>query len=242
MDEVLLGPCDGVIAGEVVALPTETVYGLAANALDAAAVDDTVHCVLLTGSGRAFSAGQDLRELADLGTFEGNEPGYERLIVTLETFPKPLVAAVNGVGVGIGLTMLLHCDMALIASDARLKVPFMSLGVTTEAAASLLLPAVTGPQRAAEIIFTEPWIDAPTAVADGLALRVVAPEALMEQASALAATVAAQPPASLMATKKLLNAARLDAVRAARTRESAAFAELVATMTVPESNNEQTGT
>lgn len=201
------------------------------DALDAAAVDDAVRCVLLTGTGRAFSAGQDLTELADPSIFEDSEPGYEHLMPTLETFPKPLLAAVNGVGVGIGLTILLHCDMVLIASDARLKVPFMSLGVTTEAAASLLLPATTGRQRAAEIIYTEPWLDAETAVADGLALRCVAPELLMQEANALAATVAAQPLASLMATKKLLNETRLDAVRAARARESAAFTELVSTMT-----------
>lgn len=119
------------------------------DALDAAAVDDAVRCVLLTGTGRAFSAGQDLTEMADPSIFKDSEPGYEHLMPTLETFPKPLLAAVNGVGVGIGLTILLHCDMVLIASDARLKVPFMSLGVTTEAAASLLLPATTGRQRAA---------------------------------------------------------------------------------------------
>lgn len=190
------------------------------DALDTAAVDDTVHCVVLTGAGRAFSAGQDLTEMADPSVFEDSEPGYEHLMPTLETFPKPLLAAVNGVGVGIGLTILLHCDMALIASDARLKVPFMSLGVTTEAAASLLLPATTGRQRAAEIIYTEPWLDAETAVADGLALRCVAPELLMQEANALAATVAAQPLASLMATKKLLNATRLDAVRGARRIDS----------------------
>jgi enoyl-CoA hydratase/carnithine racemase len=86
-------------------------------------------------------------------------------------------------------------------------------------------------QRAAEIIYTEPWLDAQTAVADGLALRCVAPEMLMQEANALAATVAAQPLASLVATKKLLNATRLDAIREARARESAAFAELVSKMT-----------
>lgn len=201
------------------------------DALVAAAEDDSIGCVVLTGAGRAFSAGQDLAEMADPSVFDDSEPGYEHLMPTLETFPKPLLAAVNGVGVGIGLTILLHCDMVLMASDARLKVPFMSLGVTTEAAASLLLPATVGRQRASEIIYTEPWIDAEAAVADGLALRSVAPELLMQEVDALAATVAAHPLASLMATKKLLNAARLDAVRDARARESAAFSDLVLTMT-----------
>ena len=199
--------------------------------LDRAASDDGVRCVLLTGSGRAFSAGQDLAEMADPSVFEGAEPGYERLMPTLEAFPKPLIAAVNGVGVGIGLTALLHCDMALISADARLKVPFMSLGVTTEAAASVLLPSVVGAQRAAEIIDTEPWIDAETAVADGLALRSVPAAELMDRARELAALVASKPLPSLVATKKLITAARIDAVRAARRRESAEFASLVSAMT-----------
>ena len=92
---------------------------------------------------------------ADPTVFEGQEPGYQRYMPVLESFPKPIVAAVNGVGVGIGLTMLLHCDIVLMSDQARLKVPFISLGVTTEASASLLMPATMGWQRAAEVLFTE---------------------------------------------------------------------------------------
>lgn len=197
------------------------------DSLSSAALDDDIRCVVLTGTGRAFSAGQDLTEMSEPSVFEGTEPGYERLMPVLETFPKPLLAAVNGVGVGIGVTILLHCDMVLIAHDARLRLPFMSLGVTTEAAASVLLPSVTGHQRAAEIIFTEPWIDADRAVADGLALRSVPAPELRAEITGLARAVAAQPLRSLIATKELLNAARIDAVRAARTRESAAFERLI---------------
>lgn len=204
-------------------------YALA-GALEHAAIDDDVRCVLLTGTGRAFSAGQDLGEMADPSVFEGQEPGYERLMPVLETFPKVLLVAVNGVGVGIGLTILLHCDIALISTDARLKVPFMSLGVTTEAASSLLLPATMGRQRAAEVLLTEPWITAEQAVADGLALRAVAPDQLMDETMELADQIGALPLAPLVATKLLLNEARVEAVRAARIRESAAFAELVSSM------------
>lgn len=204
-------------------------YALAA-ALEDAAVDDDVRCVVLTGRGRAFSAGQDLGEMADPSVFEGQEPGYERLMPVLETFPKVLLVAVNGLGVGIGLTILLHCDIALISTEARLKVPFMSLGVTTEAASSLLLPTTMGRQRAAEVLLSEPWISAEQAVADGLALRAVDPEHLMDETMELARHIGSLPLAPLVTTKRLLNEARLDAVRAARTRESAAFAELVAAM------------
>jgi enoyl-CoA hydratase/carnithine racemase len=205
-------------------------YALAA-ALEDAAEDDSLRCVVITGAGRAFSAGQDLGEMADPSVFEGEEPGYERLMPVLEAFPKPVIAAVNGVGVGIGLTMLLHCDMAFMSTEARLKVPFISLGVTTEASASLLLPVTLGWQRAAEVLFTEPWLGAQEAVEAGLALRAVPPELLMDEAMAVARHIGSLPLDPVVATKKLMVAARLDAVAEARRRESAEFRHLVGGMT-----------
>ena len=203
----------------------------AAAALEDAAADDHVRCVLVTGNGRAFSAGQDLGEMADPTVFEGQEPGYQRFMPVLESFPKPIVAAVNGVGVGIGLTMLLHCDIVLMSDQARLKVPFISLGVTTEASASLLMPATMGWQRAAEVLFTEPWIDADQAVADGIALRAVPHDRLLDEARALASHIGGLPLGPLLATKALMQAGRADAVAAARTREVAEFEHLVRAMT-----------
>jgi len=203
----------------------------AAAALEDAAADDHVRCVLVTGNGRAFSAGQDLGEMADPTVFEGQEPGYQRFMPVLESFPKPIVAAVNGVGVGIGLTMLLHCDIVLMSDQARLKVPFISLGVTTEASASLLMPATMGWQRAAEVLFTEPWIDADQAVADGIALRAVPHDRLLDEARALAGHIGGLPLGPLLATKALMQAGRADAVAAARTREVAEFEHLVRAMT-----------
>lgn len=202
----------------------------AADALEDAAADDHVRCVLVTGNGRAFSAGQDLGEMADPTVFEGQEPGYQRFMPVLESFPKPIVAAVNGVGVGIGLTMLLHCDIVLISDQARLKVPFISLGVTTEASASLLMPATMGWQRAAEVLFTEPWIGADQAVADGIALRAVPHDRLLDEARALAGHIGGLPLGPLLATKALMQAGRADAVAAARTREVAEFEHLVRAM------------
>lgn len=201
-----------------------------AEALEDAAADDDIRCVVLTGAGRAFSAGQDLGEMQDPAAFEGSEPGYQRLMPVVESFPKPLLAAVNGLGVGIGLTILLHCDLALISTEARLKAPFISLGVTTEASASLLLPIAAGRQRAAEILYTEPWIDAQAAVADGLALRAVAPERLMEETMELAHHIGGLPLGPLMATKRLLTEARGDAVATTRERELAAFLDLLGGM------------
>jgi enoyl-CoA hydratase/carnithine racemase len=127
----------------------QTLWVAVKDALVGAAEDPEIRCAVLTGEGRAFTAGQDLTEMADPSMFTSDdgpreEPGYRQLMAVLETFPKPLLAAVNGVGVGIGLTILPHCDIVFIAEGARLKAPFVSLGVTTEASASLLLPATVG--------------------------------------------------------------------------------------------------
>ena len=199
----------------------------AAGALDAAAQDDSVVCVLLTGRGRAFSAGQDLGEMNDPAAFADRPPGYGRFMPSLETFPKPVVAAVNGVAVGIGTTMLLHCDLVYVARSARLKLPFISLGVTTEASASLLLPQVVGWQRAAELLFTEPWISADQAVSDGLALAAVDDDDLMAVARSAAARIGSLPLDPVRTTKRLLLAGRAEAVAAARLRELEEFQKLV---------------
>src|SRR5262249_36865909 len=117
--------------------------------------DPTVHVVVVTGSGSAFSAGQDLSEMSG-----EDDPGFGAFMDCLGGFAKPLLAAVNGVGVGFGLTLLLHCDVVYIAEGARLRPPFVTLGVVPEAASSHLLPATIGWQRAAEALFTADWIDA----------------------------------------------------------------------------------
>jgi enoyl-CoA hydratase/carnithine racemase len=153
--------------------------------------------------------------------------GYRGLIPVLEAFDKPLLAAVNGMGVGIGATILPYCDLVWIASTARLKVPFVTLGVTTEAAGSLLLPQRMGWQAAARFLFTADWLSAEDAVACGLAHEVCAPDALMETTMAVAHQIGAMPVDSLQTTKRLMVAARLDAVRAAREREDAEFVRMV---------------
>ena len=199
-----------------------------ADALEDATADPAIGCVVITGNGRAFTAGQDLTEMADPSVFEGGEePGYRRFMPVLENFPKPLIAAVNGVGVGIGLTILPHCDVVFIADGARLKAPFCSLGVTTEASASLMLPATIGWQEAAHLLFTEPWVDAAEAVRLGLAWKACPPDTLIDEAMTEARTIARMPVTSLVATKTLMLAARLDAVSAARAREEVEFERLV---------------
>lgn len=207
-------------------------YHALADALGAAADDADVHVVLITGTGTAFSAGQDLQELAAIsnGTAAaGASGGFPHLLMQLESFPKPLVVAVNGDAVGIGMTMLLHCDIALVATEARLRVPFSELGVPPEAGSSVLLADLIGWQRAAELLFTSRWIDGDEAVTLGLALRTSPRAHVVADALALATSIAEQSPWAVQTAKQLMLAGRGERSRQARSREDAAFIELFAT-------------
>lgn len=200
-------------------------YRAVAAELDRARDDDAVHVVVLTGAGRAFSSGQDLDEMARLAAGETVESGFPVLLDALQAFDKPLVAAVNGPAVGIGFTLLPHCDLVLAADDARFRVPFAPMGVPPEAASSLLFPQVMGWQRAARVLLAAPWLTAGEAVDHGIALEVVPAGELVDRALALAAEVAAHPLAALRAIKATMLAGRNPAVGEARAREDAAFAQ-----------------
>lgn len=197
------------------------------DALTEAAQDPSIRAVVLTGAGQAFTAGMDLTEMLDPSVFEGQEPGYRVLMPIIESFPKVLIAAVNGVGVGIGLTILPHCDLVFMAESARVKAPFVSLGVTTEASASVLLPATIGWQQAAHLLFTEPWLYGPDAERLGLAFRCCPDDELLDAAMAEARTIGAMPVTSLMATKRMLLEGRGDVIRLAREREEREFEHLI---------------
>ena len=215
----------------------ETLWRDARGALGDAQRSDSVRAVVVTGAGDAFSAGQDLRQMAAASNDlegqalralpPGEPPGFPSFMDRLVAFDKPLLAAVNGVGVGIGLTMLLHCDVVWIAEGARLRAPFVPLGVVPEAASSYLLPLQLGHQRAAELLYTAEWIDARRAVELGIASRALPLEQLLPELRVLAARIAAQPLGALRWTKRLLLAVRADGIRAARAREDAAFAARV---------------
>jgi enoyl-CoA hydratase/carnithine racemase len=201
-------------------------YEAAAAALDAARADDAVSVVVLTGAGRAFSAGQDLGEMADL-VANGGTSGFPVFLDALSAFDKPVIAAVNGVGVGIGFTLLAHCDLVLVDEGARLRAPFAPLGVPPEAAASVLFPARLGWQRAAHVLLTGAWVSAAEAVDWGIALRVAPAGTVVDEALALAATVAEGPLPALRAIKTTMLAGQSEVVAAARSREDAAFSALL---------------
>ncbi len=174
-------------------------YDACAAALHEAEARADLACVVLTGAGRAFSAGQDLGEMARLdATDDGPGSGFPRFLDAVAEFAKPLLAAVNGIGVGIGMTVLLHSDVVLIARGARLRAPFAPLGVVPEAAGSLLMPVVMGNQRAALALYTGEWLSAEEAVECGLALRVVEPDALLAEVMAIAQRIARMPVSSLV--------------------------------------------
>jgi len=205
-------------------------YRAVADALDEAGGDDTVHAVVLTGRGSAFSAGQDLREMAEIAG--GRAPadtgdGFPRLLDSLQGCPTPLFAAVNGVGVGLGFTMLGHCDIVLMDEGARLRVPFAELGVPPEAASSYLFPARMGWQQAARVLLCSEWVTAHQAVASGIALGVCPSGTVVAESMALATRVAAYPPEAVREIKALMRAAQGDAVRTARSRENEAFGRLL---------------
>ncbi|HEV7523474.1 MAG TPA: enoyl-CoA hydratase-related protein [Acidimicrobiia bacterium] len=210
----------------------DELYHLAGVALEEADASNDIACVVITGAGRAFSAGQDLGEMGRLSA-EGDHdfgdagPGFPHFLDTLAAFGKPVIAAVNGIGVGIGMTMLLHVDIAFMSTTARLRAPFVPLGVVPEAAGSLLMPVVMGNQRAALKLYTGDWITADEAVECGLALRTVEPDALMTETMDLARRIAKMPVASLSATKRVVVEGRIDAVRAARAREDRAFTGMI---------------
>jgi enoyl-CoA hydratase/carnithine racemase len=208
----------------------EALYDAVADALIAAAADPEVAVVLMTGTGRAFSAGQDLLEMHSIATdpaFQRGKHGFPGLIDALVEFPKPLVLAVNGLGLGLGCTMIGFADLVFGSTQARLKCPFTSLGVAPEAASSYLIPLLVGHQNAAWLLQSSAWVSATEALEMGLFYRVCEPDDLITEATRHAEVLAAKPISSLVAVKRTMIEPRRAGIDAARAREDAAFAELM---------------
>jgi enoyl-CoA hydratase/carnithine racemase len=208
----------------------EALYDATAEALLAAAEDPEVAVVLLTGTGRGFSAGTDLAEMQARITdpdFTPGEHGFPGLIHALSSFPKPLICAVNGVGVGIGTTILGYADLAFMSSAARLKCPFTSLGVAPEAASSYLLPQLMGRQNAAWLLMSSEWVTAEEALRMGLVWKVCEPAALIADARRHAEILAARPISSLIAVKRTIVEPTRPEIAAATARENDQFAQLL---------------
>jgi len=202
-------------------------YGALSDGLRSAAEDVAVRAVLLAG-GEDFTAGNDIADFAaDGGTSEGPLRTSAALdfLEILVRYPKPVVAAVRGVAIGIGATLLLHCDASVAARTARLQMPFTRLGIVPEAGSSLLLAMRIGQARAQWMLMSGDAVDGETAAREGLVTRAVEDAEVEDTAAAMAAQLAALPPGALADTKRLLRAPHAEALAEAMDRERAAISE-----------------
>ena len=203
---------------------TQAMYAALAEATNRARTDDTVRVLLFRSEGDSFSAGNDIADFIAIGSSGGGQvtdaPVFH-FLRSLADMDKPVVAAVRGRAVGVGLTLLLHCDLVVVAEDALLSVPFVNLALAPEAASSLLLPMVIGHQRAFEMFALGQPVDGRTAVAWGLANRAVPADQVDATATEMAALVANRAPNSIRKTKRLMRDA--EALWTLMQREGEAF-------------------
>jgi enoyl-CoA hydratase/carnithine racemase len=202
---------------------TQAMYAALSDAAERARRDDDVRVLLFKADGDSFSAGNDIGDFIAIGsqTDQPFDMAVFRFLKAMADLDKPAVAAVRGRAVGIGLTLLLHCDMVVVSEDALLSAPFINLALAPEAASSLLLPQVLGHQRAFELFALGEPLDGRTAVAWGLANRAVPAAAVDQTAEDLCRQLAERAPNSIRKTKRLMRDA--EALWARMEREGEAF-------------------
>jgi enoyl-CoA hydratase/carnithine racemase len=205
---------------------TSAMYASMADALTDGASDASVRVIVIAGQSGTFTAGNDLADFLQHPPLGADAP-VVRFMRALSGASKPVVAAVGGAAIGIGTTMLLHCDLVYAADDAKFSLPFTQLGLCPEFASSLLLPRLAGYQRAAEkLLLGEPF-PAQEALRMGLVSRVVPAAELLGFALAQAAKLAALPPSALRTTKKLMKDEQMAAVGARMLEENGQFREML---------------
>lgn len=200
---------------------TREMYGALASGLNESAGDFGIRAVIITSEGEHFTAGNDIKDFMEHPP-TSDDTEVAKFLASLLNFPKPLLAAVKGNAVGVGTTMLLHCDVVLAAPNANFSMPFTSLGLVPEAGSSYLFPALVGYQRAARIFMTGESFSAEAAKEMGLVSTIEAE--VLEAANKLAAQIASQPPQAIINTKALLKASKHDAVEAVMKAEFQLFA------------------
>ncbi len=202
------------------------------DALDAAQGDAEVRAVVFAGAGADFTAGNDLTDFRDFLERPGEFPALT-FVRKIAAFEKPMVAAVAGDAVGVGTTMLFHCDLVYASPDARLRMPFIDLGLVPEAGASLLVPRRMGMARAAQFLLLGDGFSGEEALALGLVNALAPPESVLETAMEAAERLAAKPAAALQASRQLMRGdpaeilARID-------EEATLFAKALASPTTRE--------
>jgi enoyl-CoA hydratase/carnithine racemase len=205
---------------------TSAMYGELADAIAQAAADAAIRAVLLQGHETVFSAGNDIGDFLHQPPAGENSPVF-RFLNGIATFPKPLLAAVCGPAVGIGTTLLFHCDLVYAGDNAAFSMPFVNLGLCPEGGSSLLVPRMLGYHRAAEaLLLGEPFM-AEAALEVGLVNRVVPPTEANGVAASVARKLAAKPPSSLAETKRLMKAGQQQQVLQQMALEGASFGRML---------------
>ena len=208
----------------------EAQYDSLTELLIKAESDSTVAVVVITGQGDSFSSGTDVVELGQRmadPTFIPGKHGFSGLADALVDFSKPLVCAVNGIGLGIGVTILGLSDLVFMARSARVKCPFTDLALAPEAASSFTFPAMMGRQNASWTLLSSEWLSAEECFSMGLAFRLCDDDELIDITMEHAQVLAAKPISSLIASKKLIMDPIRERIHAARKHEDGAFAELL---------------
>jgi enoyl-CoA hydratase/carnithine racemase len=201
-------------------------YGAMADALEGAQTDASVRVVVVQGHETVFTAGNDIADFLNRPPAGMDSPVF-RFLRAIATFPKPLLAAVCGPAVGIGTTLLFHCDLVYAGDNAAFSMPFVNLGVCPEAASSLLVPQMLGYHRAAEaLLLGEPFM-AEAALEVGLVNRIVAPTEANAITQSMAHKLSAKPASSLMETKRLMKKGHQQLVLAQMADEGATFSRLL---------------
>ncbi|MCH8537531.1 MAG: enoyl-CoA hydratase/isomerase family protein, partial [Alkalimonas sp.] len=206
----------------------QQMYKQLAEALQHAAEDDAIHVVLLQGQHDCFTAGNDLQDFIDGGVLNEQHPTV-RFLYQLADFPKPLVAAVAGLAIGIGTTALMHCDLVYATRSTRFQLPFTKLGLCPEAASSLLLPQLIGYHRACEYLLLAEPFDGDAAYRMGLVNQLVEPEQLLNFAMSKAQQLAALPVQAVQSSKHLMKANQREALQYTLREELNEFQQLLQT-------------
>ena len=205
---------------------TSAMYASMADALEAAAADAAVRVVVFQGHETVFSAGNDIGDFLNQPPSTPESPVF-RFLRGIATFPKPVLAAVSGPAVGIGTTLLFHCDLVYAGDNAAFSMPFVNLGLCPEAASSLLVPQMFGYHRAAEaLLLGEPFM-AEAALEVGLVNRVLPPTEVNGYAQAQARKLAAKPLTALIETKRLMKKGQATQILAQMADEGASFGRML---------------
>lgn len=203
---------------------TQAMYAALADGLAQAEADEGVNAILLHGADEVFSAGNDMADFLTHFSLDASAP-VVRFLHTLADATKPVVAAVNGAAIGIGTTMLLHCDLVYCGENARFQLPFVNLGLVPEAGSSWLLTSVLGQRHAAELLLLGDRFDAATALRLGIVNAVAPVGETFAVALRSAQQLAAKPPEAVRATKALMKRATRTEVREAMDVEATRFVE-----------------